>query len=458
MGHPLLEETNVSNNEKFSDLLDDLQANILKHHGRKYAYHVFLKFKDSDLSRKWISKVEPNITTAKQQLEKTKRFKEERVDGGTIFTLSLSRFGYEFLNTQDNMPDDIAFNQSLKNRAQILEDDISLWEDEFKNDIDCLLIIADNKEEVVLEKIKSIKQDIIGVAEIIKLQKGKVLKRGNIGIEHFGYADGISQPLYLKEQINQQGQRNQWNDKATLDKVLVKDKGGQHEYSFGSLLVFRKLEQNVKAFKLQEQTIAIKDINGQLNPELGGAMVTGRFRDGTETVSKSVKNGHTHEHQINNDFDYRDDLGGAKCPFHSHIRLTNPRADVGDFAHKVRITRRGIPYNDIEHDENNLPEHGVGLLFMCYQSNIINQFEFIQNSWANEGEIGIKLVGQDGIIGQGDNTFKKKIPKQWGDNTKLNPCDFSNPKSKFVTMKGGEYFFTPSISFLKSLNTVLLPA
>jgi deferrochelatase/peroxidase EfeB len=88
---------------------------------------------------------------------------------------------------------------------------------------------------------------------------------------------------------------------------------------------------------------------------------------------------------------------------------------------------------------------------MCYQSDIANQFEFIQSNWVNNGNIGGHLVGQDGIIGQGENTFKKALPKKWGNNEPTNACNFSNPNSGFVKMKGGEYFFTPSISFLKSI-------
>lgn len=37
----LLSESKVSNKRAFTEMLNDLQANILKHHGRNFAFHQF---------------------------------------------------------------------------------------------------------------------------------------------------------------------------------------------------------------------------------------------------------------------------------------------------------------------------------------------------------------------------------------------------------------------------------
>ena len=251
---------------------------------------------------------------------------------------------------------------------------------------------------------------------------------------------------------------------------MVKDKGGKTADSYGSYFVFRKLEQDVAAFKTKEKEISARFNNkagikqdaavdaGKPNGELAGAMMVGRFEDGSEVVNNSKERGIDNDTQkLNNDFDYRDDTAALKCPFHAHIRITNPRADVApapnhDFAKNVRLTRRGIPFNDIGRDEFDLehdqPSGGVGLLFMCYNSRLEDQFEFIQSRWANKGDIGGHFVGQDPIIGQGPNTTDRKLPGQWNTASGLKSVkDFRD----FVENKGGEYFFTPSISFLKSL-------
>jgi len=290
------------------------------------------------------------------------------------------------------------------------------------------------------------------------------------GIEHFGYADGISQPIFLESDNKKQLTNAEWDDTTELKRVLVPDTGTDMPDSFGSFLVFRKLEQNVKAFKDAEgdndpipgNLPAIKDVSGKVNPELAGAMLVGRFESSTPVVKSSVDNP-SNPHQPTNDFNYADDLSGLKCPFHAHIRLMNPRNGdtiAGDVSAQ-RITRRGIPYDDIGRipegkieqvtddilDENQ-PSSGIGLLFMCYQSSITSQFEIIQGHWANEGNIKGHIIGaQDSLISQGTNPTKS-LPAQWGSPAQTAPFAFSN----FVTNKGGEYFFTPSISFLRSLS------
>lgn len=53
-------------------------------------------------------------------------------------------------------------------------------------------------------------------------------------------------------------------------------------------------------------------------------------------------------------------------------------AAVGNDAH--RILRRGSAYGPLRESD---PKAKRGLLFACYQIDLARQFEFIQNSWAN---------------------------------------------------------------------------
>ncbi len=475
--------------------LIDLQANILKFHGRKNALHLFIVFDEINGVKAGIQQLIDTdiITNSKKQLDDaTRRSTDTSFDGGPVVTFSISGFGYTKLGQQDKVPQititDFADNgtvkidnsllSGMKASAVKLDDDTDLWDEGFKGDIDALITVGDGDEEndqferlnEIIAKIKSAFGNSITV---VASQPGTILRNSNgIGIEHFGYVDGVSQPIYLEEEINDEQTINtdQWSDVGILDKLIVSDPGGKDADSFGSFLVFRKLEQNVKAFKEAEQATEANPIihngekkflspvlarSGNPNNELAGAMNVGRFEDGTEVVNDSNERGIVKKSDLSNNFDYSSDPDALKCPFHSHIRITNPRGDVGTFAKEVRITRRGIPYNEIGRNvndlENDQPQKGVGLLFQCYQSSIIAQFEFIQKAWANDGDIGGDLVGQDPIIGQGVNPFEKKLPKQWKKVGGGNKISFFG----FVSMKGGEYFFTPSISFLKSLGVHL---
>ncbi|WP_342087712.1 Dyp-type peroxidase [Dyadobacter sp. OTU695] len=416
--------------------------------------------------RNWISRF--NVTSSATQLEDSHIRKTNPLhDGGVFLNFSLSASGYRALEIPENqIPSEKAFLDGLKTRTDITEDNLGVWEPEFLEQIDALIIVADSHISIATSEKNRIIREISEFAIIVFVQKGKILRNASgIGIEHFGYADGVSQPNFL---TNDDSPASQWDDNGALLKTLLVPESNQVDIeTFGSYFVFRKLEQNVKKFKEKETELSMQfnmssdedygilNRRGKSNKELAGAKIVGRFEDGTAVTNHSDEFGITREDQLENDFDYRDDTQGLKCPFHAHIRITNPRQDVSnDFAKSVRLTRRGIPYNDIGRDEHDLesdqPEDGVGLLFMCYQSSIERQFEFIQQAWANHGEIGPgNFVGQDAIIGQGPNATIKSLPGQWNtDDDRQNvPTEFRD----FVTMKGGEYFFTPSIGFLRGL-------
>jgi deferrochelatase/peroxidase EfeB len=99
----------------------------------------------------------------------------------------------------------------------------------------------------------------------------------------------------------------------------------------------------------------------------------------------------------NNNFTY-DPKSQDRCPFAAHTRKTNPRADLNTIplpglgpkaTETRRIMRRGIQFGpEVSDDERSSgvssPELERGLLFVCYQSNIANGFQFIQKSKFHE--------------------------------------------------------------------------
>ena len=79
-----------------------------------------------------------------------------------------------------------------------------------------------------------------------------------------------------------------------------------------------------------------------------------------------------------------------------------------------------------------------------------NQFEFTQRAWVNNSNFRIVGTGVDPLIGQPNGPSGQKWPVKYGKT--LSDGRDDDDFSGFVTMRGGEYFFAPSISFLKSLK------
>ncbi|MDZ8109730.1 MAG: LysM peptidoglycan-binding domain-containing protein [Nostoc sp. DedQUE12a] len=504
------------NDQRYQDVLQDLQGNILKSHGRDNSVHIFLTFpnpKDNlDKIRslkQWIAQLaNKDIISAKKQLDDAVAWRNQKRDAGVFVHFSLSSSGYAKLGLPDSkqpkspnlqnrkrpnekaLNDDYAdvFQDGMKTRQYaLLDPPVSAWEQGFQNDIDGLVIIAANDLQEVKKKQSEITNQIQNIATIAAVEPGLVVRRkfDNTDdphvVEPFGFTDGVGNPLFFIKDVvkEQEEQGNIAIDlfKAPLNLVLVPDPFGAQNVSFGSFLVFRKLEQNVQGFKKAE--VALGQALG-ISPQQAGAMAVGRFEDGTPLV-QFEKDG---SKNLNN-FDYRDDVAGLKCPFQAHLRTTNPRLESvrkgGPFAQSKeqelghRITRRGVTYGPEIGDYSNLdklPTSGVGLLFMCYQSDIWEQFEFIQRFWSNNptflepamslsrnienknyDRTGLDAVSGQSQPGQSDPVIQEvPQPAQNWLKERDQPTAKSDVKfANFVTLKGGEYFFSPSISFLKNL-------
>jgi deferrochelatase/peroxidase EfeB len=260
-----------------------------------------------------------------------------------------------------------------------------------------------------------------------------------------------------------------WDPSAPLDLILVVDPYAAPQADcFGSYLVFRKLEQNVRGFQERgEQLAQWLGLKGSA-AQRAGAMLMGRFRDGTPLTSSPVDG---MSEGVSNNFNYAEDIDGTRCPFSAHIRKVNPRgerarvqgesttwgwnAELQDQERRRRIVRRGITYGErhVQPKDNprkeQMPTRDVGLLFMCFQSSLANQFGFLQKIWANSPDFVSKNTGIDPLAGQHRHhscPVDQRWPLKWG-KPEMTPFDFRG----FVTMKGGEFLFAPNIQFLKSL-------
>ncbi|MFM5908207.1 MAG: cytochrome P450 [Novosphingobium sp.] len=242
----------------------------------------------------------------------------------------------------------------------------------------------------------------------------------------------------------------------------------------GSYLVLRELKQDVKGFTRFVDDAArrlaeggYRDLDrlvGQTpDREWVKAKLMGRWPNGRPLVGNPVNIASapdTIDAENSNDFSYgEDDPHGLACPFGAHIRHTNPRdsKQPGDASEQIitnrhRILRRGRPYERPETGEK-------GLLFACLCTDIERQFEFVQQFWSNAPAFHGLEHEPDPIIGADpvDPRSGCPIERVFTIPTAAGPVRIEGLQSFVQTMAGG-YFFLPSRSALSWLNDTALHA
>ncbi|WP_285659446.1 peroxidase [Actinomycetospora sp. NBRC 106375] len=455
-------------------VLDNLQANIIKGHARGTFAALFLNFQDAAEAHATIADLLPLVKSASTHLWEVEAF-HSGLGGGTPYVgVGLSQKGLDVLGAQVPEPAP-NFTLGMKDRQDgpglppMADPPPGDWEPGYQGDLHAVVLIGDASADGAARAEDAVRALLPRAEMVVVDQRGQeITNTDGVGLEHFGYVDGRSQPLFLEEDITAEP-RTRWDPAFGLGQLLVPEDGAFADANrFGSFLVFRKLEQNVRLFKEEEERIAT-DL-GLVGPdrERAGAMIVGRFEDGTPLVDHdaATKPGQN----VENDFAYvapdpADDATGLRCPHFAHIRKTNPRGSsfagmtpeqIADERGRI-MARRGITYGERTDDINAdlppsaRPTEGVGLLFMAFMRSIEDQFEFTQRAWANNKDFPFVEPdpGLDQVIGQGQRpgTSVLHCPVAWGQA----PTQDVDPMQQAVTLKGGEYFYAPSIPFLREL-------
>jgi Dyp-type peroxidase family len=288
--------------------------------------------------------------------------------------------------------------------------------------------------------------------------------------EHFGFADGFSQPVIegtptengeLKRGVRWSGAplreeqtEEDWRPIKTGEFLL-----GHHDedsvrprparfFLNGSFLVFRKLQQNVAAFRdaVADNARDFAAAGGIEAEEEVAAKIIGRQRDGTP-LSRPDADRERDVKELD-DFGYLDeDPRGARCPLGAHIRRTNPRdALIGGVqrTRRHRIMRRGMPYGSPLRMGD--PDDGSrGLLFICFNASIGRQFETVQ-SWCLDGNLFDVPDEPDFLLGSGDERVTMTVQME-----EPSPPRFLVRREPFVVTRGGGYYFYPSVNALKAI-------
>ena len=514
--------------------IDDIQGNILAGFNKDYQLLVALKLNDIPSARNWLRRILPGINTLAEvghfnAVFRMRRARLGRDPIGLIATWANIAFSYAGLATltsaqdADGVPDE-AFKEGMAARAGILGDapppektDPTVgWVIGGTGHVpDVLLIIAsDDADELAkaLGRLQPTAADGPGPPQIIWQEMGQT--RSDLpGHEHFGFKDGLSQPGvrgrisssgsgFLTPRLlsasplqdmefSAPGQPLVWPGQFVFGYPATDDSAGSSGgpasppalnppwLRNGSLLVFRRLRQNVAAFSQFLHTTAQQlaqnpDFAGMTDARLG-ALVVGRWQSGAPIMRAPTADNPAlgASSLANNDFLFTTDTpspefkpgqprasipfptasadpNGFVCPHAAHIRKVNPRDQDSDKGDKFdtltrRILRRGIAYGPPS--ANPLVDDGVdrGLHFLCYQTSIVEQFELLQTDWANSSN-NPKPGGVDLIIGQVPGAQRQfELDTASGGSTTL------TAPQQYVVATGGGYFFAPSISALRQI-------
>lgn len=268
--------------------------------------------------------------------------------------------------------------------------------------------------------------------------------------EHFGFRDGIGHPAIEGSGIPgtnpyeaplKAGDFVLGYEGELQSPVPQPDALGRN----GTYVAFRKLHQNVAAFRrfLRENAADAAD------EERLAAKMMGRWRSGCPLALSPERDDPAlgADAARNNAFLYKaDDPIGYKTPLGSHVRRTNPRdGDIAGVARIHRMIRRGTAYGPPLPD-GTLDDDGEdrGLVFAFVGTDLSRQFEFVQKEWANKSEFFGGSDERDPIIGANrDSHFA--IPRR-PIRRRLEGI------ARFVVTRGGEYAFMPSLSALRWLG------
>jgi Dyp-type peroxidase family len=275
---------------------------------------------------------------------------------------------------------------------------------------------------------------------------------GATGFNVFGYRDGFTQPL-----VEGSGAEPLPGDGPAI-------KAGEFVLGYpgetgrplpapapeilgrnGSYVVFRKYHSHVAAFNRYLHDNASTE-DGR---ELLAAKLVGRWRSGAPLALSPERD--TPElggdpRRINA-FDYADDPRGLRTPLGSHIRRMNPRETRLEVLSDVRIRRvirRSTSYGQalpasVTADDG----QDRGLDYIALGARAIDNLEFLQSEWINSGNFTGLGKEKDPMIGLQDKGAYFTVPGT--------PPRRVHGIHSFNTVRGGEYFFLPSLSAIRWL-------
>ncbi len=377
-----------------------------------------------------------------------------------------------------------------------------------RNEVDILLMVFARDQREIDNYIRELLADgVNGVTDpLARLNPHKhVLHRTFLeGREHFGYRDGLSQPMFPDSTafrnaperwrefhqvaagefiLGYCNERDELPECPTLSRTSFEKSGlpvlksparetRDDRLDFGTngtYLVARQLHQNVGSFDklLRRSAELIRNDHEDPPLEEAAGMLMGRGLHGEPLVPDPGKPLKLRGEDVYNAYGFHHtDSAGIHCPIGSHVRRTNPRDAIKPnpeagltLSKQHRILRRSRMYGeradwqgfnrDWKDDETER-----GLFFICLNTDIAGQFEFVQDSWINNPNFGDLEAERDAILAASLDTnvsFPSTPISRWIDRAQKQKRSDPPPKP-IVEVRGGAYFFMPGRAALDALT------
>jgi len=454
---------------------DDIQGLVASGYGHlREARFLLLAITDQAKAGAWLGRLAGELTTAREKSRGTAVNVALAPSGLAKLGLSpgLGRFSDRFLD-----------GMTAPHRSRGLGDIDSdapehwCWGGPNTTPVDLLLLLyADDADALI-----ALERRLIGAADGLELVQA--LDSEWSEREHFGFRDGIAQPLVdgLREGpaddtisagefvLGYDNEHGQVTRRPLIDRaadpggILPTDpvSGNADLGRNGSYLVFRQLSQDVRGFWSFVDR-ATSHAGGGADPPARlrlASQIVGRWPDGEPLVLAPEGPNDEMPHPTN-DFRYHDlDPDGLRCPLGAHIRRSHPRdmldPDPGSersiaIGKLHRLLRRGRGYGaPIAPDAalNGGGRDGAerGLHFICLCANIARQFEFVQHTWVNNPKFNGLYDDADPLVGPAGRSL---TVQEQPVNRRVKDLP------SFVGVRGGAYFFLPGVRAVRYLASL----
>ena len=432
--------------------LEDIQATVLRYRPEPYyGTHVMLHVDDAQLGREFLRRLTRHVASAADWWQAREPWISVAITYAGLEALDLPA------DSLRSFPE--AFRIGMAARAHALldygENDPQNWDPEFERGLIHIGVSVFSHSEETWHRTMDVARREYERAAGLTVLTAEDFGAQPGDLNPLGYRDSIGQPAIEGsgvEPLPGQGTPIKAGEfilgypgetgvplPAPRPEVLGRN---------GTYVGLRKYHTRVGAFNRFLRTNA-QTVDER---ELLAAKLVGRWRSGaTLTLAPDRDDPELGADPTrNNDFTYAGDPHGLQVPLGSHMRRMNPRdtemavlADVN--IHRIirRSTTYGAPYDPEASPEDDDTTHGLHFLFISAKA--MATMEFLQQEWINNGNFMDLGDERDPNIGLQREGATFTIPHE-PVRRRVHGID------TFNLLRGGEYFFMPSISALRWLG------